>query len=124
MEVNTKNDTSRNIRAFLWKILHDAYKVGDHWLSIPEYEHRARCVTCQCSETREHILTECNAPGRRLVWKMAQEIWQKGGKNWPNITIGIILGSGMANFKGEGTQETLGLNRLFTIIITESAYLI
>ncbi|KAJ7756670.1 hypothetical protein B0H16DRAFT_1314852, partial [Mycena metata] len=78
-------EITRTTRDFLWKCLHQAYKVGSHWRNIPNYEHYAICPHYQVDETMEHILLECNAPGREVLWNLAQELWEKGGCAWPEM---------------------------------------
>lgn len=51
----------KETRAFLWKAMHGAFKIGKYWENIENYEHRAVCPACdQATESMEHILTECN----------------------------------------------------------------
>jgi hypothetical protein len=60
-------DLPRQKQTFKWMLLHDAYKVGTHWIDAgnPELQERSQCRVCQITETMEHILTECNAPGQQ-----------------------------------------------------------
>jgi ribonuclease HI len=39
-------DFPRNIRFFLWMLIHGAYKVGFHWEKIPGYEDWGKCQIC------------------------------------------------------------------------------
>ncbi|KAJ7448876.1 hypothetical protein B0H11DRAFT_1743987 [Mycena galericulata] len=61
-------DIPRNIRFFLWMLIHDAYKVGYHWEKIPGSEHRGECNSCGVTESMEHILPQCREPGQTQVW--------------------------------------------------------
>ncbi|KAJ7508391.1 hypothetical protein B0H11DRAFT_1692858, partial [Mycena galericulata] len=81
-------DITRTIRDFYWRCLHQSYKCGTYWLNLPTYEHRAKCPTCQVDETMEHILVECSAPGRELVWSLCRELWEKKHKKMPKLTRG------------------------------------
>lgn len=36
----TNKNISKNISADLWKAMHNAYKIGDYWMHIPNDEHR------------------------------------------------------------------------------------
>jgi hypothetical protein len=47
----------------------------------------------------EHILIDCEAPGREKLWNLAQELWEKTGHNWPEINLGSIFACGLAHFK-------------------------
>jgi ribonuclease HI/exonuclease III len=117
-------DISREIREFLWKCLHNAHRCGKYWEKIPQYEHRARCPTCNTEDSMEHILFECEVPGQSTIWSLAKKLWRKKHNNWPNLSYGTVLGCGMANFVNEEGATLKGANRLFKIIISESAYLI
>ena len=62
---------SRQVRFFLWRLVHDAYRVGQWWKNIPEREDR---TTCGVEESMDHILFRCEAIGREIIWKMATNL--------------------------------------------------
>lgn len=69
---------SREARAFLWKAMHNAYKVGRYWESIPNFKRRALCAECgNATETLEHILTECKMSGQDTIWKIVGLIHER-----------------------------------------------
>lgn len=73
----------------------------------------------------EHILTDCPIPGRTIIWNLAQNLWLKKHDTWPEIrNIGSILKCGLADFKTHEGKPDPGANRLYRIIISESAFLI
>jgi ribonuclease HI/exonuclease III len=115
-------DLTRTIKTFLWKCLHNAYRVGKFWERIPNNEHRATCPTCRVEESMEHILLECNAPGQREAWNTARLVWQKKQEPWPRLTYGTILGASLAKFPDSSNNQ--GTSRLFKIVVTETAFLI
>jgi ribonuclease HI len=115
---------TRSIRIFLWKCLHGAHRCGAFWNRIPTYEHRANCPTCNVEETMEHILINCTAPGQQTIWHLTQALWLMGYNTWPTPTYGTILACGLANFKNDNGTILHGQNRLFSILISESAHLI
>ncbi|KIM72046.1 hypothetical protein PILCRDRAFT_82226 [Piloderma croceum F 1598] len=118
-------DITRIVRVFLWKILHNTHKCGDYWLNIPTFEHRASCHNCQVPDSMNHILTECNAPGQKEVWSLAKTLWLKKHDFWPSIVnTGSIVGCGLGKFKSAKGQHKPGANRLYRILLSESAYLI
>jgi hypothetical protein len=118
-------DITRIIRVFLWKILHKTHKCGDYWFNIPTFEHRAMCHFCGTTDSMEHILTECEAPGQNEVWALAKTLWLKKHNSWPQIlNVGSIVGCGLANFKASSGKYKPGTNRLYRILLSESAYLI
>jgi ribonuclease HI len=119
-------DLSKKSREFLWKCLHDAYKIGKYWSRIENYEQRGLCAHCDTEESMEHILTGCSAPGRERVWALANELWRKRSSSNTQIptNYGALLGCGLSNFKKGGDRPDKGRNRLFRIIVSESMYLI
>ncbi|KAL0059957.1 hypothetical protein AAF712_013253 [Marasmius tenuissimus] len=116
-------DISRNIRQFLFMLMHGGYKVGKFWKNVPNYDHRTVCTHCGRPESIRHILLECEVPGRKTVWTLAEEIWKKKGLPWPTLGLGTILSCGFTTF---GTEERpdVGASRFYRILMSESAYLI
>ncbi|KAG1846174.1 hypothetical protein C8R48DRAFT_664350 [Suillus tomentosus] len=128
-------DISKNVQAFLYKMLNAAYRIGDFWAQIPMYEHRATCSLCPGeTETMEHILTQCSGPTRQIIWKLAKKLWPSTHRQWPEPNIGIILGCGLISIPN--TQQAgnaphqkdvalkKGASRLLKVLISESAHLI
>ncbi|KAF8960924.1 hypothetical protein BDZ97DRAFT_1615995, partial [Flammula alnicola] len=95
-----------------------------NWENIPQYEHRAWCNVCETIETLEHIQTECKASGQEVIWKLAKEILEERGVDTGHLSYGDTLGCALANFRKENGKPNTALNRLYTIIISESLYLI
>ncbi|KAJ7208430.1 hypothetical protein B0H12DRAFT_1034237, partial [Mycena haematopus] len=116
------SDITRTTREFLWKCMHQAYKIGERWRSIPTFEHWATCQHCQVDETTEHILVDCEAPGREKLWSMAQTLWELRGYQWPEISMGGILACGLVDVEDVRGKKDLGANRLFRILISETAH--
>ncbi|KAJ7046841.1 hypothetical protein C8F04DRAFT_937485 [Mycena alexandri] len=113
------NDISRSVRFFLWMLIHDGYKVGKHWAKIEGHEFKATCTHCGITETMEHILTKCDAPGQEKIWELASELWKlKTDEDLPRPTTGQIMACATTKKKDTGTA------RLFRILISESAYLV
>ena len=72
----------------------------------------------------EHILTECTAPGRELIWSLANELWHKRSTTDVPTSYGAILGCCLSNYTKQSGKPDAGLNRLFRIIMSESMYMI
>src|ERR1700759_5396400 len=72
-------DLSKNVRAFLWKAIHGAHRCRDFWSHIPNYEQRALCPLCGEIESMDHILTECQNPGIKTIWKNVEMILSMKG---------------------------------------------
>ena len=70
---------SRQTRNFLWRTMHNAYKIGKYWEHIVGYESRALCPKCRSIESMEHILTECEASGQHEIWKYIELLYKKKG---------------------------------------------
>ncbi|KAJ7690494.1 hypothetical protein B0H17DRAFT_936010 [Mycena rosella] len=109
---------------FLWKGLHNAHRNGTYWTHIPECEDRAMCKECEVLEDLEHILVDCKSPGREIVWKAAKALWLEKETQWPEVSLGTILGCGLAEFRDDGGKVKRGTQRLYRILMSESAYLI
>lgn len=108
-------DITRTTRGFMWRCMHQGYKVGDHWRNIPTLEHFATCQHCQVDDTLEHILVECQAPGRQELWDLAQSLWELKGYVWPDMTHGRIFACGFADVENAAGKRDAGANRLFRI---------
>lgn len=114
-----------NIQAFLWKSMHRALKCGAYWTNIPKYEDRAECTTCNSIETLEHILFHYPSNHGELVWKLAKEMCALKEIEWPkDFYLGHILSSGTAKLKDKKGKHRIGASRLYTIVITECAFVI
>jgi ribonuclease HI len=84
-------DISRTTSAYLWRGMHQAYKMGEHWRNIPTFEHWAECRHCEVDDSMEHILIDCEAPGRETLWNLTRELWEKPRHDWPEINLGSIF---------------------------------
>ena len=71
----------------------------------------------------EHILKTCTAKPRVEAWNLANALWNKRHPTPLPTELGDILGCGLASFKRDGKPD-VGKNRLFRIIVSETAYLI
>jgi ribonuclease HI len=109
---------------FLWKGLHNAHRIGHYWTHIPECEDRAVCSECEVIEDLEHILVGCKSPGQGIVWRAAEALWLEKETKWPEVSLGTILGCGLAEFQDDGGKPKRGTQRLYRILMSESAYLI
>ena len=116
-------DLTRKTRDFLWKGTQNAYKIGEYWKHIEGYTERGICPICNETEDMEHILTSCSAEPRSTAWSLANEVWAKRHNEPLPEKLGDILGCGLANFKRGGKPDR-GKNRLYRIIMSETAYLI
>ncbi|KAJ7353323.1 hypothetical protein DFH08DRAFT_804886 [Mycena albidolilacea] len=104
--------------------MHNAHRVGNYWKYIPECGDRAICQMCGEEDNLEHILIKCRSPGPEIIWKAAEKLWQGKGPNWPEISIGSILGCGLMRFEDERGKEKPGTRRLYRILVSKSAYTI
>lgn len=116
--IRSKHIVPKKVKAFLWKLMHNALPAGKEWGSNPE---RALCPKYQCTESPSHILTECPATGQKQIWELASELLSAKGLVWPKSpTLGNILSCGLPA-KPKASKEE---NRLLTIVVSESAWLI
>lgn len=67
---------TKNIRNFLWKVLHNSFTIGDHWSNIPNFGHQQHCRLCDETEMVRHILFKCgNSPSQKTIWSLAEKLW-------------------------------------------------
>ena len=118
-------DISQRARAFLWKVIHGAYKCGKYWRNIPDCEHRGTCQVCNAEESMEHILVECKASGQEHVWKLVEELLSLRNLRWVPPSFGTTIGCCLIDYRSEDDSKPLvGANRLYRIAVSESAHLI
>ncbi|KAK0217787.1 hypothetical protein IW262DRAFT_1449049 [Armillaria fumosa] len=83
------------------------------------------CLKCNAEESLEHILIDCRQiPAQDIIWKNCRQLWESTGNKWPQITYEKILACGLAQFCNKKNQLLYGKNRLYRILISESAFLI
>ena len=116
-------DLTRKTRDYIWKSVQGAYKIGGYWTHIEGFQDRGTCPLCDETEDMEHILLRCKAETRELAWTMANEVWKKKDQTTLPTTLGGILGCGLASFTKDGKPQR-GKNRLYRILVSETAYLI
>jgi hypothetical protein len=44
------------------------------WHNIANFEDRGICPHGETEKSMEHILTECDTPGRVIIWALANEL--------------------------------------------------
>ncbi|EIW79133.1 hypothetical protein CONPUDRAFT_32186, partial [Coniophora puteana RWD-64-598 SS2] len=59
-----------------------------------------------------------------VIWALVEDLWCLQGTSWPDLTIGIVLGCGLINFRTTSKKPDEGASRLFKILVAESVYLI
>ncbi|KAJ7720332.1 hypothetical protein B0H16DRAFT_1793536 [Mycena metata] len=82
------------------------------------------CQFCGEPEDLEHVLLKCKHPGQQEVWELAKNLWLKKHPSWPMLSLGSILGCGLAEFADQNGRPLLGTTRLYRIIISESLFII
>lgn len=111
-------DLKSNDQELLWKSIHGAYKIGKYWENMHNYEHRGRCAQCGADrESMDHILFECDAPGRQQIWDLAHQMWEKRNAGpWPTGNqFGVALAAGLMRFNTDGIRNK-GAERFFKIL--------
>ncbi|KAJ3858804.1 hypothetical protein EV359DRAFT_68712 [Lentinula novae-zelandiae] len=110
-------DLGKKICAFLWMLLHSGYKIGEYWEKIPGFESRTTCTHCNTSESMEHILMDCQAPGQKEVWELTKRLWEKTGVTWKGIEFGNILSCSLADYQDTKGKRKPEVSRLFRILL-------
>jgi ribonuclease HI len=103
-------DLTKKTREFLWKAVHESFKIGKYWNNISPLEGRGLCSHCEAEESMEHILTECTAPGREQIWALANELWSKRSNAPLPSSFGLLLGCCLSNLKKENGKPDPGSN--------------
>ncbi|KAF8215257.1 hypothetical protein K438DRAFT_1561908, partial [Mycena galopus ATCC 62051] len=106
---------------FLWRVMHNAHRVGDYWKHIPECEDWAIRQTCGGVEDLEHILINCKSPGPGIIWKVVEKLWLGKEPVWPEVSLG---GCGLMHFEDKNREAKPGTRRLYRILVSDSAYTI
>ena len=118
-------DIRVQIHTFLWKVMHNAFRCGDFWSRIPGFENRALCTFCGTTDSIDHILTECRAPGQREVWSLAAQAWTMKDLPWEHPSLPLILSVGCRTWRHPSNRRILhGATRFWRILISESAFII
>ena len=117
-------DITKKVHDFMWKHAHGIYRLGKFWSHIPGYENSAECPMCRKYNTFEHIVTKCDSVEREVVWEQANRLWRRRYQEDLPVSEGAVLGAGLANFKNSKGNPDAGKNRLYRILMTESAHLI
>lgn len=121
-----KKEFGVQTRAFLWKSMHDAYKIRKYWDRINNYQERRLCSECNTVEMMEHILTECQATGQETVWRLTEKLCELKKILCTRPSMGMILGCRLADFKTAElpSKRYVGANRLFVIVMSKSVHMI
>nr|GAT45911.1 predicted protein [Mycena chlorophos] len=123
LSAHTK-DIALNTRNFIWRMMHDSFRLGRKWEDIPRCEDFGVCELCGAEETIQHILLECKHPGQEQVWAEAKALWAKTGLPWRATTLGGILACGLATFPNRNGKLNVAKQWLFRILVSEAAGLI
>ncbi|KAH9927952.1 uncharacterized protein BXZ73DRAFT_48567, partial [Epithele typhae] len=118
---------TREAAQWMWMATHDAYMIGTKWLRpnmSPEQRDRATCKKCGSIETMDHILFECEAKGRKEIWKLLDKAWRASGGRRLKPSWGTIIAAGNAEIKMRNGKKNHDAEKRWAILISESAYLV
>ncbi|KAF8223809.1 hypothetical protein L208DRAFT_1515877 [Tricholoma matsutake] len=118
-----------NAHYFLWMATHSTYQIGKYWLkeiSAKKFKTdvNACSVHCGTPETMDHILTQCESPGQKKIWELAEQIWTQKNLEWRQPWIGNIICCALTEFRINDGKCIAGAEHLWRILISESAHLI
>lgn len=108
---------AKDIRNFLWKSMHNTYKLGKYWSNIPGYENRVTCPTCRVEESLEHILINCKSSEQEKIWDCVKILTEERNLQYYKPMLGNILGCAIPSGY---SSETSGDGR-FKMIMTAKA---
>ncbi|KAJ7589204.1 hypothetical protein C8J56DRAFT_784463, partial [Mycena floridula] len=111
-------------RNFLYLAIHNAHKIGDFWVRIPDYHDWGICQFCNETKSVQHILFECRRPGQAQLWNLTQLLWARKRQPWPPMSMGLALGCGLAKFHDNDHRPLPGTARLFRILVAETIHTI
>lgn len=117
-------DIQRITRNFLWKCVHNIFRIGHFWNHIENLEILGQCPSCNADETLEHIMLECDAPGQHQVWELCAKLWRYKYGLWPQLNWGLLLGCNLVRFKSTTGKLMPSKQRLFAILVSTSMHLI
>lgn len=119
-----RSNITRLTRNFLWKTMHNTFRVGLFWDNVPNLEIFGQCATCRVPESLEHSMLECDAPGQRQIWQLVEKLWMLRYTSYPNLNWGLLLGCALAKFKSPRGCTVPAKNWFFTILVSTSMHLI
>jgi ribonuclease HI len=125
LSITANKNVSRNVKAFLWRCMHNANKCGLYWEKIENYEDRSQCTPCGELESMDHILIRCEDSPCHIVWEEVKKLCRWKGIACPtSFDIFSILACGFVDVKDKNGKRRDGANRLFQILVTKAAFLI
>ena len=77
---------------------------------------------CDVTETMNYILTQCGTPGQKEIWELDKQMWTQKNLEWRQPWIGSIISCGLAEFSTSDGKRNFGADRLWRIVISESAH--
>ena len=98
--------------------MHDTMRVGYYWDHIPNCEIFGECPLCKAPETLQHILLECNAPERKLIFQLTENLWRLKYNDWPSLSWGLVLGCNLVRFTTASGQPIPQKDCLFSLLIS------
>ncbi|KAH9850520.1 hypothetical protein C2E23DRAFT_735008 [Lenzites betulinus] len=71
-----------------------------------------------------HILTECDAPGRCVLWELAEGTLAKKGVHIPCLSYGMVLGIPSLELSRDDGGISHSRTRLARIVLSETAHMV
>ncbi|KAK0492505.1 ribonuclease H-like domain-containing protein, partial [Armillaria luteobubalina] len=79
--------------------------VGTWWENKPGYEQQGRCAICNQTESMEHILFECEAPGQSQVWRLARKLWRRKKSSFPDLSFADLLATPFLRLQDKNKKD-------------------
>jgi len=109
---------------FLWKSVHNNFRVGAFWNHIENLEILGQCPYCKVDESLEHMMLDCDAPGQKQIWALCARLWGYKYRYWPRLSWGLLLGCNLVKFTSTKGKPMPHKQRLFAILVSTSMHLI
>ncbi|KAJ6609807.1 hypothetical protein B0H10DRAFT_1633248, partial [Mycena sp. CBHHK59/15] len=76
---------------FLWKCIHNTFRVGDFWSHSDTLQRNSTCHLFNVTKSLEHIALECDSPEQKIMWSLTRQLWSKKYSALPALNWGLIL---------------------------------
>ncbi|KAJ6512809.1 hypothetical protein C8R45DRAFT_813174, partial [Mycena sanguinolenta] len=112
----------RKTRNFLWKCVHNIFRLGDFWKHIDNLQVFSLCTHCKVDKALKYIMLESAAPGQHQIWALCARLWsyKYSLSTWPQLSWGVLLGCNLLKFTSTTGKPIPNKQRLFVVLVSPS----